>query len=400
MAPDRYLVQAVSARFLQALRGGHAIALSAYLAPPETTWPGIPVSILSGGLTVDVDAQIRRQASLDIAFSLADPATVDVVRVLPFGGYCRVYRGVRFADGSIENCLLGTFRVDAVSWPELQGTATLTLNDRMAQISDEALQVPYAATGKKPSNAIVELVQAVFGSSIAYHVTTTPASEPTMADVVYDEDRAAAISDLAAGIGATTYFDELGDFVLRPRPSGVPTSADWVFDTGAEGVFVSAVESLDRSSVKNGVAVRAQPAPDLAPIYSLATDNDPASPTRWSGPFGKVPLIVNSESIQTQAAADSTAASLLSLRLGLSRTLELRGIPNPALEGGDVLDIRHADGRSELAYVNGFSMELGPDGEFAIWTKTNWRPELEAASRRVVFYRGADALRELEEAAV
>lgn len=389
----------VSARFLAALRGDHAISASAYLAPPGTAWPGIPVAIIGGTLTVDVDAQIRRQAELEIAFSLADPATVDIVRNLPFGGYCRIFRGIRFADGSVERCLMGTFRVDAVSWPELQGTASLTLNDRMGQIIDEALQVPYVASGQKPSNAIVALVQQVFGGTIAYHVSTTPASEPTLTDVVYEEDRAAAISDLAAGISAAAYFDYLGDFVLKPLAAAPPPVADWVIDSGENGVLVSALESLDRSAVRNGVAVRAQADPATPPLYSLATDTDPDSPTRWGGPFGHVPLIVNSSSIQTQAAADSTAASLLRLRLGLSRTLELRTVPNPALEGGDYLEIRHPDGRTETAYANGFSLDMAPEGEFAIWTRTNWRPDLRAAEvprRRVRMFRGVEALRELE----
>lgn len=393
-------MQAVSAKFLAALRGPHAITLAAYLAPPGTAWPGIPVAIIGGRLALDVDAQVRRQAQLEIAFSLADPVTAETMRTLPFGGYCRIYRGIRFADGSTESVPLGTFRVDAVSWPELQGTATLTLNDRMAQVADEALPTPYSASGKHPSDAIVELVQAVFGGSIAYHVSTSPASEPTLADTVYEQDRGGAISELAAGVSASAYFDPLGDFVLHPRPSGAPGAPDWLFDTGASGVFVAAVESLDRSSVRNGVSVRSQAEADLPPIYALATDDDPASPTRWGGPFGKVPLLVDSQSAQTQAAADAAAASLLHLRLGLSRTVELRGVPNPALEGGDVLEIRHADGRSESAYVNSVSLDLGPGGEFTIGTRTNWRPEGLAAGRsRVRLYRGTEALRELEGAA-
>src|SRR5262245_16550529 len=231
----------VSDRFLAALRDDHAISVAATLYPPSGG--SYPVSILSGDLTVDIDATVRRQATLEIAFSLGDPTTVSIVRELPFGGYCKLERGIRFADGSVERVQLGYFRVENVTWPELQGQASLTLSDRMAQINDEALQVPYTASGKKPSNAIVELVQAVFGASIAYHVSTTPASEPTMADVVYDEDRGAAIRDLAAGISAGVYFDALGDFVLAPLPDGLGAPV-WTFDAGARGVMMAAVESL------------------------------------------------------------------------------------------------------------------------------------------------------------
>jgi len=390
-------MQTVSSRFLAALRGAHAISLAASIYRPSAPTTAIPVSILGGNLTADIDAQVRRRAELEIAFSLADPVNVQIIRELPFGGYCKIERGIRYADGSTERVQLGMFRVDAITWPELQGRATLTLSDRMAQIQDEALQVPYQASGQKPSDAIVALVQQVFGSSIAYHVSTTPASEPTLADTVYDEDRGAAISDLGAAIGAGSYFDTLGDFVLAPIPAGTGTPV-WTLDAGATGVLISALESLDRSSVRNGVSVRAQADVTTAPIYSLATDNDPASPTRWGGPFGKVPLIVSSQSIQSQAVADSTAAALLKLRLGLSRTLELHGVPNPALEGGDLLQIVHADGRSETAIVNSFEMGLDPASDITVGTRTNWRPDLQAAGTALRFYRGEAALRELEEA--
>jgi Domain of unknown function (DUF5047) len=382
-----------SERFLAAVRGSHAISVAATLYRPSAPTEPISTQVIGGELICDVDARSRRQASLEIAFSLGDPVTVEIVRELPFGGYCVLERGIRYADGAIERVQLGRFRVENVTWPELQGQATLTLADRMAQIADEVFTTPFAPGGQKPSDAIVAAVQQVFGTTIAYHVSTTPATETALVDVVYDEDRAAAISDLAAGIDAQIYFDNLGDFVLRPKPTDL--TPVWTFDPGEEGVMLGASESLDRSSVRNGVAVRATPDPTLPPIWALATDNDAASPTRWGGPFGKVPLIVNSTSIQTQAQADSTAASLLNLRLGLSRTLELRGVPNPALEPGDLIEIVHPDGRSELQYINALSIGLDPGGELALTTRANWRPEPILLPATVRVFRGEEALLQL-----
>jgi Domain of unknown function (DUF5047) len=387
----------VSDRFLQALRQSHGVSVAAALYSPSA--PTVPVSpqILGGSLTCDVDTRSRRQGTLEIAFSLADSVTTELVRELPFGGYCVLERGIRYADGTIERVQLGRLRVENVTWIELQGRASLTLADRMAQIADETFTTPFVPSGQKPSDAIVTAVQQVFGATIAYHVSTTPATETALVDVVYDADRAAAISDLAAGINAQAFFDNLGDFVLRPRPSTVGEPV-WSFDSGELGVMINASESLDRSSVRNGVAVRATPDPTLPPIYSLATDTDPASPTRWGGPFGKVALIVNSNSIMTQAQADSTAARLLNLRLGLSRTLELRGVPNPAIEPGDLIEIVHADGRSELQYVNSLEIGLDPAGELTMTTRANWRPEPLGTSTKFRVFAGDLALRELEGA--
>src|SRR4029453_7838583 len=141
------------------------ISLSAHVYRPSDPTTPSEVAILSGSLTIDVDAQVRRQAELEVAFSLADPLTVEIVRELPFGGACVIERGIRYADGSTEHVQLGRFRVEHVTWPELQGRANLTLADRMAQVIDEAFVTPYNAGGQKPSDAIVAIVQQVFGTS-------------------------------------------------------------------------------------------------------------------------------------------------------------------------------------------------------------------------------------------
>ena len=391
----------VTPKFLTALRGSHTVAVSATVYRPTAPTTAINVRVIGGQMTCDVDAQVLRQATLEVAFSLTEPLTTDVVRELPFGGYATVSRGIRYADGTTELVQLGRFRIDSVVWGELQGQATLTLSDRTAQLQDEPFTVPWSPTGSKPSDAIVAAVQQVFGSSIAYHVTTTPASEAALTDTVYDQDRVPAIHDLASGINAQVYFDNLGDLVLRPRPVVDQSSTPvWTLDSGATGVLISVDETLDRSSVRNGVAVRAQADPTLPPIYSLATDNTAGSPTLWGGPFGKVAMIVNSTSITSQAQADSTAGSLLNLRLGLSRTLAIRGVPNPALEPGDLILIEHPDGRAELQVVNALTVSLDPTGDMALTTKANWRPQPfpTLAPSRIRYWAGTDLWAELADA--
>ncbi|HEY3021026.1 MAG TPA: DUF5047 domain-containing protein, partial [Solirubrobacteraceae bacterium] len=249
-------------RFLVALRQTHSVAVRATLYRPSAPTTPIAATVIAGQVAADVDARSRRQGQLELAFDLADPVTLDVVRELPFGGYAVVERGIRYASGELELVQLGRFRVENVTWPELQGRATLTLADRMAQVADETFTTPFAPVGQKPSDAAVACVQAVFGGSIAYHVSTSPATETAIVDATYDEDRAGAIADLAAGVGAEAFFDNLGDFVLRPRP-GTGGEPVWTVDAGETGVLVASSESLDRSSVRNGVAVRAQADPTL-----------------------------------------------------------------------------------------------------------------------------------------
>lgn len=388
----------VSARFLTALRETHSVSVAVTLYRPSAPTVPIAAEVSDGSVSIDKDALNRRQGSVTVAFSLGDALTLEVVRELPFGGYAVLERGIRYADGSIERVQLGRLRIESVVWSELQGTATLTLADRMAQVQDEPFTTPYVPNGLHPSNAIVAIVQGVFGSSIAYHVSTTPASEPTLQDTVYEESRTAAISDLASSISADAIFDNLGDFVLRPKVTG--TAPVWTVDAGARGALVAAQETLDRSNVRNGVAVKGQVDATLPPLYSLATWDDPTSPTRWGGPFGKVALTVSSTAISSQAQADATAASLLNLRLGLSRTLELDAIPNPTLEPDDVLELVHADGRTELQRVNRVEIGLGADGPLRLTTTGQYLPESSLEGTRLRVYNGERMWRELEDAVV
>ena len=357
----------VTTRFLESIRESHTISVAAAVYRPSNLAIPVEVQVIGGEVTIDRDARVRRQASLEVAFALGDPVTSDVVRELPFGGYATIERGIRYADGTLERVQLGRFRVESVVWTELEGRAVLTLADRMAQIQDEPFPTPYAPSGLHPSDAIVQAVQQVFGTSIAYHILTTPSAEPVIQDAVYEEDRAQAISDLAASIGAEAVFDNLGDFVLRPRPDGTAPPV-WTIDAGPTGVLVQAQETLDRSNVRNGVSVRGQPDAQSPPIYSLAVYDDPTAPTRWGGPFGKVVMIVSSTAIGDQAQADATAASLLHLRLGLQRTLSLQSVPNPALEPDDVVTLVFADGRTENQKINSLRIGLNVDGALELTT--------------------------------
>ena len=386
----------VTPRFLAALREAHQISVAAAVYRPGDLGTAIPVAVSTGTLTVDRDARIRRQASLDIAFpSLEDQATRDLVRELPFGGYATIARGIEYADGTAERVQLGRLRVDSIVWHELQGLATLTLNDRMAQIQDEALTVPYAPAGMHPSDAIVDLVRQVFADTIAYHVQTSPASEPVLGPAtVYLDDRAGAITDLASTINADVLFDQLGDLVVRPSGRG---TVAWTIDAGDHGSMMSADETLDRSSVRNGVVVRGQSDPDQPPFYALATYQDPTAPTRWGGPFGRVALISDSTTVTSQGQADATAASLLNLRLGLQRTISLTALPNPALEPDDLIELVFADGRTEQQVVNSTQIGLDPTGPLTLTTSSNLAGVLPSLAPTRM-YRGRAALRELATA--
>jgi hypothetical protein len=384
-------MQPVSARFLGSLRHGHRVQVTATIYQPGEA--GVAVPIEGGQVQLDRSAQLRRQATVDVPWAPGLPPELSGVAIdlrnLPFGSYIDLRRGIMYPDGTSELVQLGFLRIESVTWATAQARATLTCSERMAQVRDELLMTPYAPNGLLPSAAARALVEGVFAATIAYDVTAG-ATETAMTDVTFDRDRAEAIASLATGAGCEAYFDAAGNFVYRPLPTGA--TPDWTVDAGPGGVLVDAGEALDRTATYNGVFVRGQAAANEPPLTALVVDDDPASPTLWGGPFGKVVRIEESTAVQTVAQAQAAAAALLESGLGLSRALNLTAVPNPALEPGDRVQVVFPDGRSELHVLDALRISLDPIG--AVEAAAHARYE----TAGVASFVDAEAWRELEGA--
>lgn len=378
-------MRAVSDDFLGMLRISHLVAVEATIEIPGEEPKPIPVS--GGDVTLDGTAPIRRRGTLIVPWSITELGPVGIdLRTLPFGSYAVVRRGIRMGGGGRELVTLGRLRIDAVSSRATEGVATLELSDRMAQVADTPLLAPFVPAGKA-SDAIVALVNEVFGGTIAYHVLTTPASEPTIVDAAYSEGRVEAIEDLAATIDAEAYFDADGDFVVAPRSAaGAPV---WDVDAGETGVLIDVAESLDRTQTANGVLVTGQATADAAPISALAVDDDPSSPTYWGGPFGKVAAVIESKAVQTVGQASAAASAELERRLALTRNITLTAVPNPALEPGDRINVHFADGRLEEHVIEALTVPLEASGSVELASRATGTPALTRS------LTGAPAWREL-----
>lgn len=363
-------MRAASPEFAQSVRASHVIAAGVGLVfPGESAEIAVPVE--AGSVTIDRTARNRRRGTIAIPWSMQAGLDLGVdVRDLTLGGYAAVRRGLRYADGTVELVDLGYLRVESVSWDTLATSASIELADRMAQVVDEPFTAPYAAAGKTPSAAAVEIVQAVFGSSIAYHVPYTPGG--VLGDVTYIDSRADALAQLEQSYGAETYFDALGDFVFAAKPAD-DAPAVWTVDAGATGVMIGAEENLDRTGIYNGVLVRGQGTADLPPVSALATFTDPGSPIRWGGPFGKVTLVADSTTVTTTGEASAAAENLLRLRLKQTRQLTLTAAPNPALEAGDTINVVFPDDRVERHLIDSTTIDLGT-GAQEVLTRTMVSP--------------------------
>lgn len=376
---------------------------TALLVGMTVTGPGVPAgrkiaSIQAGtGVTLDGPANTvgykdgRMEAGNSVISELSDTTDLSI--------------GMRVTGGGLP---AGTIIARIDSEHEIAVTANAPADVVGVRFDFNAPQ-PSPLTfgqGRRIADGAVEIVAAVFGNAIAYRKIHDP---PIILDDVYlSENRATSLAELARAAAGEQYFDAAGDYVFDvPSGTGEPV---WTIDAGARGVLVNADEGLDRTGVYNGVLVTGQSSSTSAPVSALVVDDDPSSPTRWGGPFGKVARLEQSTAVPSAEAAADAAAALLDRAIGLQRSLTLTSSPNPALEPGDVVEVGFPDGRVETHAVDVIRLDLGPAGAQSLATRSTVfagadrvalppgprraRPFPARPRRRRVLY-GRDAWREL-----
>jgi hypothetical protein len=364
---------AVSQRFLAMLRVPHVVAIAATIEQPDGTLIPIP-TVTAGEIDVDASAQVRRTGRVEVPWS-ADPGDEAMLpvdpRTLAFGSYLRLARGVRYADGTTETAPLGRFRIDAVSWTALAAAASFELADPMVQVTDTLINYVYDAKGKSAQASIKQLIDECFPSGRVYHDSSV--AGPNLTDAVYHDSRISAVQALAAGVGVDVYFDVNGEVVIAPVPSDpVAGSEVWTIDAGDAGVLVDTDEGYDRAEAVNGVYLRGIGAWDQAPFEALWIDDTVGSPMRWGGPFGKVAVAYQLESVVDFYGCQAAAAAYFRKRGGLGRTLKITCVPNPALEAGDIVEVVFPEGTSELHRIASMQIPLNPADPMTLSTVSRY----------------------------
>lgn len=234
-------------------------------------------------------------------------------------------------------------------------------------IADDKFTTPYRATGTAVG-AITTLIQrSIPDASVDATGSTDAAIGPRTFDV--EGDPWAAVTELAAAIGAEVYTDADGIFRITELPDILTTTPAWEVRAGEGGAYIEASRGMSLDGVFNGVLARGENSEsNTAPVSALVVDSDPGSPTYWDGPFGHRPMFYSSSTLVT--VGQCTAAATLKLRAAQApnATADLSSLPNPALEPGDVLRVVYMDGTAELHQVQSFPVDLGVGGSFNIQT--------------------------------
>lgn len=356
----------ISDTFRKALTHSHSIVVraDAYYNGALTV-AGLPIA--DGSVTVDRGSKTRRSLSLTIAdpkllpWNPTDPLAV-------YGQQLVVSRGIRFPNGATEMIPLGTFRINEPSGDTLMGPVTVTGTSLECAIIDDTFSAPTSTRGLGNCvDAITYLIQQTLPTAAVVNQTSDNRN-PACAVATWDAgaDRWDAVTQIAKAMKAEIYVDALSRFVIRDIPNVLSASVVWDIAEGEGGTLMSSARQMSRTAVYNAVVASGEnTASGSAPVSATAKDTDPTSPTRWGGPFGKVTKRISSALWTTTTICQAAADAALFDAIAPNVQTSIASIPNPALEGGDVIRIAYAS-RRELFLAQSLTVPLTAEGSFSL----------------------------------
>lgn len=331
----------VSPRFLRTITGSHAAIFRARVLSPELAGQtgvnpdGTEVTLTGGDVKLDAGADIRSTAEVRLVAPWPETASSLLV---PYGSELFLERGVAYGGGATEWVSLGYFRIDTVEQDDApRGEIRVSAPDRMSKIVDAKMTDVAQFKAVQTYGAVVSALVAGADPGIVIEWDDSTAGNAIGRAILVEDDRYAALKDLVTSVGKVAYFDYRGVLVIRTPPD----LADpvWIVSRGEGGVLLAAGRSLSREGVYNGVLAIGEALDTKPPARGLVVDTGVSSPTRWGGPFGRVPRTYSSPLLTTNSQAQLAARTVLSRSLGLPYNVDLTAVPNPALEPDDPIAV-------------------------------------------------------------
>lgn len=359
-------MRSVSAAFVAALGGGHDVVTRV-----DAWYGGVLVAedlaVIDGRVAAEENALIRTSLQVDIAVPVELVPTEETDPLAPYGQELHVSRGVRHAGtGLLELVSLGWFRIQSSKvreqWRYVEGlpepwvssgaVVSVEAFDRMSAVVDSDFLAP--ETPQLKTSAVAEIRRLVRGLTPLGTFTVVDGAIPATTE--YTGDRGDAVRSLAGHRNAVAYIDPDGLFVVRTVAT---TAAVYEVDTGPQGSLVDWTHVLSRDGIFNGYVARGKTSADV-PVQSVALET--TGPTRWDGPFGRVPTVVETNLPFTVGMATTMAKNgLAKLRTSVDVVVETSCIPNPALECGDYVGLSVPRGRV-VGRVVGFDLPITAEG--------------------------------------
>ena len=353
-----------TAAFAQVVAGSHQVATRVdVLFDREVIFEGIAVT--SGQIDYDRNAARLARLSLTVADPLRLPVAADDI-LTPFGYELGVWRGLMLPTGA-ELIPLGVFPIQQSAVDGVTLVSSITAEDRSRLVSDARFEDDYQiAAGTNYVTAIQSMIEAGV-DGLTYLFPSTTFTTPLLTFAA-QEDRWEKAQEMTKSLGNELLFDGLGRLTMRPEPTFTATPVATI----AEGANMTAASvALDRVGAYNRVIATSANASTTTVFRGVATDNNPASPTYYFGPFGKKPRFFASEFLASDVQATSAAASILTANIGVANSVDFGVLPDPRLECSDVAQItRTALGLDDLHIIDTLTIGLGADSGMSGTSRT------------------------------
>jgi hypothetical protein len=255
--------------------------------------------------------------------------------------YVRGYYGTR-----VWETQMGEYYIDRISEANFPNQVKVTARDATKKlINDKVSRNVTFAVGTSLNDLVIG--QASLGGIPVSKMRFTMNSEILSNELSYDKgtSRWDIIKGALSSFNYEFFFDNTGNFVVRPFNDPTLSPIDFSFGTGVSGNLVSFEKAISDSRIFNWIQVTATPADsDTNPIgyFGEAVNIDPASPTNVDR-IGNRVYTVDADWLTSDEDCMALASDYLKISALESYELSFSSIYYPWLECGSIVEILDPD---------------------------------------------------------
>lgn len=290
---------------------------------------GVPFG--QGSISATLTSRVARvcSLSLDRGQYPDDPNGL----LAPFGNYLKIYSGVSGHPNYMWLVFVG--RINDITVTDA-GTVALTAVDRAGDIQDAYFGHPFQSeTGTLIGVQYKTLIRG--GLSYATFGTFDDNANISTPNLIWENDRASACDSLANLGNMFWYPLANGDFVLRQVAWTKFSDPLLVFKDGEGGTLLNWSSGYSRTNVANGIIVSGELADGSTPVYGLASDINPLSPTYIYGKYGQKTQFISAQGALSAGAATTLAEAYLRQAKALTDQWTMQIPADASMELGDPL---------------------------------------------------------------
>jgi hypothetical protein len=291
----------------------------------------------SGRFTQDA----RRAGRWDGNLAFTGNDMIDLARrpsslLSPFGTRVDVELGLEMLDGTISSVPYGSYEISSsrIQVDAGQRVVNVGLTDRSSQVERYRFETTFTvAAGTDLATMVNQVVTNRIGLNPFVSATGTTLGAARVFGLDTNSGPWEEILDVLAGFSRTAWYDRVGD--IRIGATTVDAGSAYPLDS-----LTSLSADFD-TLPPNVVVVRGEPE-GKPPVFAVAMDTDPGSPTfagasPGGSPYGRVTLYYSSPLLTTNPQAQSAANTILANNLGAGATSTLTRPFDPTVDAGDVV---------------------------------------------------------------